>query len=172
MTAGATENNQGPISQPRAAAASGHAPNPLQRLIQRRLAERSWSYRKVARRAELPRSTVFVLATTRKLTRPPRPATIQALARGLDLPVSMVRAAAAESTGLHYYEQAWGDLQDPVDPDQHLLIGSIDELTPQDRRHVAALAKSLRNHGIPEAAIPVAPPLTGNGVDSSRNLCS
>ena len=86
MTAGATENNQGPISQPRAAAASGHAPNPLQRLIQRRLAERSWSYRKVARRAELPRSTVFVLATTRKLTRPPRPATIQALARGLDLP--------------------------------------------------------------------------------------
>ena len=167
MTASATEDNQGPTSQPRAAA-SRHALNPLQRMIQRRLAERNWSYRKIARRAGLPRSTIFVLATTRKLTRPPRPATIEALARGLDLPVSMVRAAAAESTGLHYYDQAWAERQDPVDRDHHLLIGSIDELTPQERRHVAALAKSLCNHAIPEADMPIAPPLTGNGVDSSR----
>ncbi len=47
---------------------------------------------------------MYTLATTRNLVRPPRPATIDGLARGLDVPVSAVRAAAAESTGLHYYD--------------------------------------------------------------------
>src|SRR5579859_6925313 len=72
--------------------------NPLQRLIQERLRDRGWSYGEVARRGGLPRSTVYTLATTRNLVRPPRPATIDALAKGLDVPVSAVRAAAAEST--------------------------------------------------------------------------
>src|ERR1700722_17748510 len=53
--------------------------------------DRGWSYGVVARRGGLPRSTVYTLATTRNLPRPPRPATIDALARGLDVPVSVVR---------------------------------------------------------------------------------
>ena len=80
--------------------------NPLQRLIEERLRERGWSYGDVARRSGLPRSTVYNLARTRNLTRPPRPATIDGLAKGLGVPVSAVRAAAAESTGLHYYDEA------------------------------------------------------------------
>ena len=32
-------------------------------------------------------------------------ATIDGLAKGLEVPVSTVRAAAAESTGLHYYDE-------------------------------------------------------------------
>jgi transcriptional regulator with XRE-family HTH domain len=119
--------------------------NPLQRLIQERLRERGWSYGGVARRGGLPRSTVYTLATTRNLGRPPRPATIDALAKGLDVPVSAVRAAAAESTGMHYYDEPAARLQDPGDRDRELLIASIDELTPDDRRHVAALVESLRN---------------------------
>ena len=59
----------------------------------------------VARRGGLPRSTVYTLAMTRNLARPPRPATLDGLAKGLDVPVSAVRAAAAESTGLHYYDE-------------------------------------------------------------------
>src|ERR1700756_2373749 len=82
------------------------ATNPLQRLIVERLHDRGWSYGEVARRGGLPRSTVYTLATTRNLVRPPRPATIDALASGLDVPVSAVRAAATESTGLHYYDEA------------------------------------------------------------------
>ena len=78
--------------------------NPLQRLIQQCLRERGRSYGDAARRGGLPRSTLYALATTRNLVRPPRPATIDALARGLDVPVAVVRAAAAESAGLHYYE--------------------------------------------------------------------
>jgi transcriptional regulator with XRE-family HTH domain len=121
------------------------AANPLQRLIQRRLAEQDWSYGEVARRGGLPRSTVYTLAVTRNLVRPPRPATIDALARGLDVPVSVVRAAAAESTGLHYYDQPSPGPRRPGDLERDLLIASIDELSREDRRHVAALVESLRN---------------------------
>jgi hypothetical protein len=34
---------------------------------------------------------------------------------------------------------------EPADRERDLLIASIDELTPEDRRHVAALVESLRN---------------------------
>src|SRR5215468_4069792 len=122
-----------------------HAINPLQRLIQQRLRERGWSYGEVSRRGGLPRSTVYTLATTRNLVRPPRPATIDALARGLDVPVSVVRTAAAESTGLHYYDEPSAGQRDQGDQERELLIASIDELSPDDRRHVAALVESLRN---------------------------
>jgi transcriptional regulator with XRE-family HTH domain len=133
-----------PAEQPRPAAAPEPALNPLQRLIQQRLRERGWSYGDAARRGGLPRSTVYTLATTRNLARPPRPATIDALAKGLDVPVSAVRAAAAESTGLHYYDEPAGEPENPGDPERELLIASIDELTLEDRRHVAALVESLR----------------------------
>jgi transcriptional regulator with XRE-family HTH domain len=117
--------------------------NPLQRLIQQRLREHGWSYGEVARRGGLPRSTVYTLAMTRNLARPPRPATLDGLAKGLEVPVSAVRAAAAESTGLHYYDEVPA-AREPGDRERELLIASIDELTPEDRRHVAALVESLR----------------------------
>jgi transcriptional regulator with XRE-family HTH domain len=119
--------------------------NPLQRLIQQRLRERNWSYGEVARRGGLHRSTVYTLAITRNLGRPPRPVTIDGLARGLDVPVAVVRAAAAESTGLHYYDEPPAGQHRPGDQERDLLIASIDELSPADRRHVAALVESLRN---------------------------
>jgi transcriptional regulator with XRE-family HTH domain len=129
-----------------------HGINPLQQLIQQRLRERGWSYGAVARRGGLPRSTVYTLAMTRNLARPPRPATLDGLAKGLDVPVSAVRAAAAESTGLHYYDEVPAGWEHPGDRERELLIASIDELTPEDRRHVAALVESLRNRATPESA--------------------
>jgi len=132
-------------------AAPAQAVNPLQRLIAGRLQERGWSYGEVARRSGLPRSTVYTLATTRNLVRPPRPATINGLAKGLDVPVPAVRAAAAESTGMHYYDEPPADPRrgDPGDQERELLIASIDELSAEDRRHVAALVESLRNRSAP-----------------------
>jgi transcriptional regulator with XRE-family HTH domain len=129
-----------------------HAANPLQRLIQQTLRERKLSYGDVARRGGLPRSTVYTLATTRNLVRPPRPATIDALAKGLDVPVSVVRTAAAESTGLHYYDDKAPGEAPSGDQERDLLIASIDELSPEDRRHVAALVESLRNKAPEERA--------------------
>jgi transcriptional regulator with XRE-family HTH domain len=155
MTAHATGDKPDlPTERPRTAAAQEQVLNPLQRLIQQRLRERGWSYGEVARRGGLPRSTVYTLATTRNLARPPRPATIDGLARGLDLPVSAVRAAAAESTGLHYYDEGPTGQLHQADQERELLIASIDELTPEDRRHVAALVESLRKRGLPASGGP------------------
>jgi transcriptional regulator with XRE-family HTH domain len=150
MTSQAMGDEQDPpAQQPHPAAAPEPALNPLQRLIQQRLRERSWSYGEVARRGGLPRSTVYTLAQTRNLARPPRPATIDALAKGLDVPVSAVRAAAAKSTGLHYYDETPAGREDPADRERELLIASIDELTPEERRHVAALVESMRKKTSP-----------------------
>lgn len=133
----------------------GHDLNPLQRLIRQRMREQTWSYGDVAKRGGLPRSTVYTLATTRNLARPPRPATLNGLAWGLDLPVAVVRQAAAESTGLHYYDDELGGADATGDPDRDLLIASIDELSPEDRQHVLALVESLRKKG---AAVRPGPP--------------
>src|SRR6201986_480435 len=133
MTARVTSGNQDPPTEqlPGTAAVGERQITPLQRLIQQRMREESWSYGDVARRGGLPRSTVYTLATTRNLVRPPRPATIDALAKGLDVPVSMVRSAAAESTGLHYYDAPPAEPRRgvPGDPERELLIASIDELS-------------------------------------------
>jgi hypothetical protein len=60
----------------------------------------------------------------------------------------VVRAAAAESVGLHYYDETLPEPEpepgQAAGRERDLLIASIDELTPQDRRHVAALVESLR----------------------------
>src|SRR5215469_11716354 len=147
MTAHAADDRRGHPGERSGDSAPAPEPaiNPLQRLIQQRLRERGWSYGEVARRGGLPRSTVYTLAVTRNLVRPPRPATIDALAKGLDVPVSAVRAAAASSTGLHYYDAGGGDQRQASDQERDLLIASIDELSPEDRQHVAALVESLRS---------------------------
>jgi transcriptional regulator with XRE-family HTH domain len=113
--------------------------NALQRLILDRLRERDWSYGAVARRGGISRSTVFYLATTQDLSRPPRPDTLEGLARGLELPIALVRAAAAEATGLHYYRE-----NPEVDAETSAMMASFEELPPEQRRHVMALIESLR----------------------------
>src|SRR5438477_8567210 len=104
MTSQARGDDQDRATEEPGPAALEAALNPLQQLIQLRLREQGWPYREVARRGGLPHSTIHTLATTRNLVRPPRPDTIDALAKGLDVPISVVRAAAAESTGMHYYD--------------------------------------------------------------------
>ena len=93
---------------------------------------------------------MYTLATTRNRVRPPRPVTLNGLAWGLDLPVSVVRSAAAASTGLHYYDDEPAGPGPESDPERELLIASIDELTDDDRRHVAALVESLRKKAAAE----------------------
>jgi hypothetical protein len=64
-------------------------------------------------------------------------------------------AHAAESTGLHYYDEVPAGQEPAGDQGREFLIAGIDELTPGDRRHVAALAGSLRNRAPARAARPV-----------------
>ena len=127
------------------------ASNALQELVRERLERQGWSYGDVARRGGIPRSTVHHLATVERLVRMPQPATLEGLARGLELPLDSVRRAAAESCGIHVYESA-------PDPDTGALIASLQQLSAQDRRHVAALVESLLERGKqPEQSEPAAP---------------
>ncbi len=118
--------------------------NPLHQLIRSRMAERGWSYGDVARRGALPRSTVHHLATTNALTRPPHPATLEKLARGLDLPLEAVRSAAAAAAGYTTWVEPVGD------PDIEVLVAALRKLSPEDRRHVRALVESLLEADGPE----------------------
>ena len=154
MRAHLTGDEREPAEEPAASSrpSAGAELNPLQDLIQQRLHEQGWSYGDVARRGGLPRSTVYTLAITRNLARPPRPATLDGLAKGLDLPVSAVRAAAAESTGSTTTTRLRAGAAPAGDREREFLIASIDELTPEDRRHVAALVDSLRKRTPPESA--------------------
>lgn len=112
--------------------------NALQQLIRSRMDERNWSYADVARRSELPRSTVHDLATNERAGhRPPHPRTLQRLAAGLDLPVEQVRAAAADAAGLSVWREPAGD------PEIEVLAAALTRLSPDQRRHVAALVRSL-----------------------------
>ena len=65
------------------------------------------------------------------------------------MPVSVVRAAAAQSTGLHYYDDAPERPGNDSDHERQVLIDRIDELSLEDRRYVAALVESLWNQHQP-----------------------
>ena len=126
---------------------SDEASNALQELVRERLERQGWSYGDVARRGEIPRSTVHHLATVDRLVRMPQPATLEGLARGLELPLDVVRRAAATTCGIHLYEAA-------PDPEVDLLMASLQQLTAEDRRHVTALVESMleRRRGSTAAA--------------------
>jgi len=109
----------------------------LQRLIRERMRELRRSYADVARIGGLPRSTVHHLASHGRTGRLPNPVTLERLAAGLDLPLSVVRAAAASAAGFVLDSQA-GD-----DPEIDVLVASLVQLSPADRRHVAALVRSM-----------------------------
>jgi len=109
----------------------------LQLLIHDRMQELHRSYGDVARAGGLSRSTVHHLATHGRSGRVPNPVTLERLAAGLDLPLSVVRAAAAAAAGFVLDSQA-GD-----DPEIDVLVASLVRLSPADRRHVAALVRSM-----------------------------
>jgi hypothetical protein len=112
------------------------SPDALQRLIIDRMWELRRSYGAVARLGGLPRSTVHHLATHRRAGLP-NPATLERLATGLDLPVNVVRGAAATAAGV-VLDTAASD-----DPDIDVLVASLARLSPADRQHVAALVRSM-----------------------------
>ncbi|WP_330458252.1 helix-turn-helix domain-containing protein [Streptomyces sp. NBC_00820] len=122
--------------------------NALQQLIRERLDRKGWSYGDVARRGGVPRSTVHHLATTERVVRMPQAATLEGLAKGLELPLDAIRRAAAEACGIHVYgapSTEGADKTAPLsgDPEVDLLIASVQQLSADDRRHVAALVESL-----------------------------
>jgi len=64
---------------------------------------------------------------------------MERLAIGLDVPLNAVRVAAAFAAGLALEDAA------AEDPEIEVLVASLAKLSPVDRRHVAALVRSLLN---------------------------
>jgi len=121
--------------------------NAREQLMRSRLDQQGWSYGEAARRGGIPRSTVHHLATTERLVRMPQPATLEGLARALDLPLDAIRRAAAEACGIHLYAGEPAGAAVSPDPEVDVLIASLQKLSVDDRRHVAALVESLLDRG-------------------------
>lgn len=113
--------------------------NALARLIRTRRDETGWSYGDIARRGGLPKSTVHKLATTAEWSAPPLTATLDRLATGLSVPSSVVREAAAEAAGLTHVEV------NETDAGTRIIIGSLGDLTSEQRRQVVALIQAMLN---------------------------
>lgn len=109
--------------------------NALSRLIAERRAEQRLTYGDIAKLGGLPKSTVHKLATTDKWTNAPQAETLDRLARGLGLPPTVVRQAAAEAVGLTAVVED--------DPAMSILIGSIAELTEDQRVQIRALVDAM-----------------------------
>lgn len=105
--------------------------------------EKRWSYGDVARRGGISKSTVHHLVSGERPLRMLQSATLRGLARGLELPLDVVRRAAAQSVGIYMYEPE-------AAPEVDLLIASLQQLSPRDRQHVAALVESLLRHSLLE----------------------
>jgi transcriptional regulator with XRE-family HTH domain len=111
--------------------------NALQELIRTRMTELNRSYGEIARRGGLPRSTVYHLASNHRPVRVPNPRTLERLAAGLEVPEHIVRAAAATAAGFVLDKQAADE------PEIEVLVASLAQLSPEDRRHVGALVRSM-----------------------------
>lgn len=68
----------------------------------------------------------------------PNPRTLERLAVGLEVPEHVVRTAAAAAAGFVIDEQAAAD-----DPEIEVLVASLARLSPEERRHVSALVRSM-----------------------------
>jgi transcriptional regulator with XRE-family HTH domain len=112
--------------------------NPLQRIIEERRAELRLSYGDIAKRGGLSKSRVHQLATREDWVTSPHPELLDRLALGLNLPATVVRAAAAEAAGL-----TKSVTEVDTDTGLRILIGSIERLTEEQRQQVAALVNAM-----------------------------
>jgi len=122
--------------------------NALQQLIRTRMTELNRSYREIALRGGLPRSTVHHLASNHRPVRVPNPRTLERLAVGLEVPEQVVRAAAAAAAGFVLDEQPADD------PEIEVLVASLARLSAEERRHVSALVRSMLEASDREATKP------------------
>lgn len=144
----------------RAAKTSASTPNnPLANLIRSRMAALDYTYQDVAKVGGFPsHSTVSQLVYKTEHKQPPRPETLRRLAKALEIPLDVVRVAAAQSAGYKYEE-----LTTTLDAaeDVRIIVATMQELTPEARHeaseYVAALARRIRQD------TPVADADTGQG---------
>ena len=117
----------------------GGMSNALAKLVRDKMEENGWSYADLARACDLPRTTVYLIATRDEQRTTNRPETLERLAHGLELPLSTIRQAAAEAAGYAY---------DEVDltPDEVKMLAALaEELSPAKRGQLLGIAQMFRD---------------------------
>lgn len=124
MPAKKTTGNRGSVSRP-------VTRNSLATLIRDRMNEKGWSTYDVERRGGPPARTVGHLISVQEQKRAlPRMATIQALAKGLDLPLARVQQAALGSI-------KYGITDFTPTEDIGMVVAAMRDLSASQQRHVA-----------------------------------
>lgn len=112
--------------------------NPLAALIQRRRRELDLTWTEVAKRGGFnSHSVVYALATKETHRQPPRAETLERLAKALDLPLDLIRVAAAESAG-YKLEEIPTTLE--AAEDVRIVAAVMGELSERDRAKLRRLA--------------------------------
>lgn len=114
--------------------------NALQRLIADYLGDHPGeNYSTIARRGGMSRSTVYSAATVEKRRQSLQPETIEGLARGMQMSVSVVHAAAGDAAG---YQPA-GIPQELDTEEGRLIVAAFHDLDPERKRDLARRARFL-----------------------------
>ena len=116
--------------------------NALQRLIRSRMAELGMSFRDIEARGGPPYGTVSALANKSTHRQVPRRATLEKLAKALDLPLDLVRAKAAESAGYRLEE-----IPTTLDAAENVRIvaAAMQKMSAADQRKLRFLAQAFVN---------------------------
>lgn len=123
--------------------------NYLARLIQERMADQRWSLADVSARAgtrpdgkpALPRTTLHALIRRPEGKLPPKPATLNALVKGLGLPRDVIHHAAARDAG--YELPDIGDLPVAMSKyqDMRIIADLAEDLTPEEFAEIRRIAE-------------------------------
>jgi transcriptional regulator with XRE-family HTH domain len=139
---GATVPTMPPSRRRKVATTKTYTPmNPLSRLILRRKDELDLSWYDIADRGGFSSHTiVYALAKKAEHRQTPRAETLTRLARALDLPLDLVRVAAAEAAGYQLTEV--GTTLEAAE-DVRVVASIMAELSPRDRAKLRRLAQSF-----------------------------
>jgi transcriptional regulator with XRE-family HTH domain len=109
--------------------------NAFQRRLNDRRIELRLSYPELAKRSGIPHSTTWRILNG-PMVEPPKREQLEGLAKALDWPLTFLQQGAAEALGFHLYTDRSGDME--------VLIASLEELTPQQRRGIQRMVEELR----------------------------
>jgi transcriptional regulator with XRE-family HTH domain len=107
----------------------------LETIVRDRMAALDLSFERLASLTGIPRSTLHKLASGQTV-RPRDSGTFDRLGKALRVSPALLREAAADAAGLHVYSTA-------IDDDTRVLMGSIEQLTPEQRAQVEALVEAM-----------------------------
>ncbi len=115
--------------------------NPLGKLIRSRMEERGWTYKDVVTNSggAISLAGVHALVSKAEHRQPPRPSTLEALAKGLQYPLDVVQLAAAEAAG-YKLTPITTTLEGATT--LKIIAAAQEDLTPEQHERLARLVQS------------------------------